>query len=517
MEDPALTGTELSTSMDIVLVKDDAAKRGGPGPPPGPTTAIYRPPTASVGSSVFNLANTILGAGMLGLPAAFSACGWAVGSILLFLFALPSAFGLQLLSDCADRVGRPSNLYAVAEAALPRAGLIIDIAISIKCFGVATSYLIVVGDSMPLAMAALGAGGAWGSRQLWSFLAALCVAPLAYLERIDALKVTSLISLLCVLIVSLLIFLFAIQPSPAFDACPGDGGKNATDGVGAARRQLELLEAAIDEQRVGNGGAYFLRRFLSAGGGGGEVHDAPCRGEHVVSAEGVSVLHALPIFVFAYTCHQNAISITNELHRPTKTRIRQVIASSIGLAMLEYIVIAISGYATFGASVDADILATYPAASPLVAVARCAIAIVVTFSYPLQSHPARACVTTLVRSLGDRYGCSEQAAAFAARLNMQPAKALRLTITTIFLILSTILALCLSNLGLIMSIVGATGSTTISYILPGGCYFLLFKREVSIKRSLAGLQCATGLIFVPLMLVLIFAASPERHTYSGAH
>ena len=35
---------------------------------------------------VFVLANTILGAGMLGLPFAFAACGYVVGSLLLGVF-----------------------------------------------------------------------------------------------------------------------------------------------------------------------------------------------------------------------------------------------------------------------------------------------------------------------------------------------------------------------------------------------------------------------------------------------
>lgn len=37
----------------------------------------------------------------------------------------------------------------VANAALPSLTAVIDVAVAIKCFGVATSYLIVVGDLMP--------------------------------------------------------------------------------------------------------------------------------------------------------------------------------------------------------------------------------------------------------------------------------------------------------------------------------------------------------------------------------
>ena len=41
------------------------------------------------------------------------------------------------------------NFHRVAEAAVPRAAWLIDLAVAIKCFGVGCSYLIVVGDLMP--------------------------------------------------------------------------------------------------------------------------------------------------------------------------------------------------------------------------------------------------------------------------------------------------------------------------------------------------------------------------------
>lgn len=137
---------------------------------------------------IFVLANTILGAGMLGLPFAFAACGFLVGPIMLLAFALCSATALVMLSEAADMAGRPANFRSVSEMAVPGAGLYIDIAVAIKCFGVATSYLIVIGDSVPKAIVAFGASGILLDRRLWT-LAALCIAgPLAYMKQITALR-----------------------------------------------------------------------------------------------------------------------------------------------------------------------------------------------------------------------------------------------------------------------------------------------------------------------------------------
>jgi hypothetical protein len=45
--------------------------------------------TATLGSSIINLTNTIIGAGMLGLPYAVSVCGLAFGLTMLVLRSVP--------------------------------------------------------------------------------------------------------------------------------------------------------------------------------------------------------------------------------------------------------------------------------------------------------------------------------------------------------------------------------------------------------------------------------------------
>ena len=64
---------------------------------------------ASISSCVYNLTNTIIGSGVLALPAAFATCGSALGSGLLLVFALFSAHGLHLLSLSAQIVARAAD------------------------------------------------------------------------------------------------------------------------------------------------------------------------------------------------------------------------------------------------------------------------------------------------------------------------------------------------------------------------------------------------------------------------
>jgi Transmembrane amino acid transporter protein len=49
----------------------------------------------------------------------------------------------------------------------------------------------------------------------------------------------------------------------------------------------------------------------------------------------------------------------------------------------------------------------------------------------------------------------------------------------VFLVASLLIALSVSDLGVVLSIVGATGSTVVSYILPGVFYYNMFGAKIA--------------------------------------
>ena len=71
-------------------------------------SGIYLPQGTPLHGGVFVLANTILGAGMLGLPFAFAACGYLMGTLMLTGFGACATGALVMLSEAADHVGRPA-------------------------------------------------------------------------------------------------------------------------------------------------------------------------------------------------------------------------------------------------------------------------------------------------------------------------------------------------------------------------------------------------------------------------
>ncbi|RCH79389.1 hypothetical protein CU098_000541, partial [Rhizopus stolonifer] len=172
-----------------------------------------------------------------------------------------------------------------------------------------------------------------------------------------------------------------------------------------------------------------------------------------------SIFGHLPVFVFSFTCHQNIFSVYNELRDNSRRSITRVICLSIGSSAFIYEGIAILGYLSFGKNVLSNVIMEY-SSSYFVAGGRLAMVILVVFSYPLQAHPCRA---SLDKVLGKEKAERSVFKYFA--------------MTTTILILSYIVAITVTKLDVILSFVGSTGSTTISFILPGLFYYKIHEQD----------------------------------------
>ncbi|KAH8918708.1 hypothetical protein BT69DRAFT_1337948 [Atractiella rhizophila] len=162
---------------------------------------------------------------------------------------------------------------------------------------------------------------------------------------------------------------------------------------------------------------------------------------------------SLPVYVFAYTCSQNIFSVHNELFDNTQRRMNIVIGTSLGSATIIYLLIGILGYLTFGADIGSNIMEMYPS-SPFVSICRVAIVILVLFSYPLQVHPCRGALDKAVGFFTKKDPSNEMATPEFVGL------------TSFILVGTFMIAIVVERLDLVLGFVGATGSTTISFILP---------------------------------------------------
>lgn len=456
-------------------------------------------------SCCVNLANTIVGAGMLGLPGAFGGSGYIGGSILIFLGALFSAHGLQLLSKAAQQTGLPSSFYSVAHAAVPQYTILIDLAVALKCFGVATGYLITIGDCMVDALDHILLNGDEDhdnsiliqtilSRQFWVLGAVVAVLPVSFYRTLDELKKASALALVFVFFLAFGIIAYA---NGLADPCLGESAEE-------------------------------------------------CRGEVERFTDVPRTLSKLPIFVFAFTCHQNIFPVVNEIQKRTQERLNMVVLCSIGFAFVIFFTVALAGYQTFGVNVRGDILLSYPETGK-VTVLRICIAFMLALHYPLQLDPSRRCITSLIgvvnqwRQGGDDYhrafhrhdsgmdSSSETPQGGPTERSMihtsepiiikasQPAKPapaptnttegdpqLFYIITISFLLLSFLVAMVVDDLGIVLAMVGATGSTLVSYILPGLIYLKIYP-VMDASRVGAYIQLTLGCIIMPVALYFVLS------------
>ena len=95
--------------------------------------------------------------------------------------------------------------------------------------------------------------------------------------------------------------------------------------------------------------------------------------------------------VVMLTPRQQMFSILNEIRDNSPFRTTAVVLASNSVSSSLYVLVALTGYLSFGDAVIGNIVAQY---SPSVfsTIGRAAIVIMVMFSYPLQVHPCRSSV-----------------------------------------------------------------------------------------------------------------------------
>jgi amino acid permease len=126
------------------------------------------------------------------------------GGILVISFAgLTSGFGLFLLTRCAKYVeDGKASFFQLSKRTYPSAAIFFDLAIALKTFGVAVSYLIIISNLMPqiihAAMPSAQDSDYLMDRRFWLTVFMIIIIPLSFLRRLDSLKYTSVVSLFAI-------------------------------------------------------------------------------------------------------------------------------------------------------------------------------------------------------------------------------------------------------------------------------------------------------------------------------
>ncbi|CDO94574.1 unnamed protein product [Kluyveromyces dobzhanskii CBS 2104] len=407
--------------------------------------------SGTVASSTINLVKTIVGAGLLAIPYAFRADGILLAVSLALMAAFTSGYGLFILAKCSKTLLNPrhSSFFTLCSITYPNLSLLFDFAMFIQCFGVCLSYLILIGDLFPTLFG--------GTRTNWVLLSTLIVIPLSLLRHLDSLRYTSILGLLALSYIGLLIIL-----------------------------------------------TYFFGNFPKP------------KVDWITVSDNYGVLTTFSIIVFAFTGSMNLFSIINELKENSMTNIKKIINYSISISASCFIISGLFGYLTFGENTLGNIILNYNSDKFVVKVARFNLGLMVLLSFPLLFHPCRISANNMVHWLQLNYGTrternestgpitleieddtdreyleqelgSSHDTSFVHTYQSLPRAAddvdddhiderteavplpdsRFLTITSILLLVMYVLAMNVQSFALVLALVGATGSTAISFTLPG--------------------------------------------------
>lgn len=413
---------------------------------------------ASKVSSFVSLVKTIIGAGILSMPYAFSTDGVACGIFIVLLAAVTSGYGLFLQVYVSKYVPPAhATFFNLCSITYPNLSVVFDLAIAIQCFGCAISYLVLIGDIMPTIVEHVPGINPENSRTFWIVVSALVCWPLSFLKNLDSLKYTSILGLVAIAYMVLLIV----------------GHFFAGDIPPSARGEVRWFPQSL-----------------------------------------TAVFSTFSIVVFAFTGHQNMFSIINEAADKSLSSLSTLSNFAITCTSALFIAVGISGYLTFGDLVLGNVILLYPNAWTTT-LGRICIIFTMVFSFPLMLHPARISVNNIYYWTKINVFASRQQETSAnestALLAEQPEEiqesqlkptvvpfpsSVFYTITIGLLLVGYTLAASITSFALVLAVVGATGSTAISFILPGLFGYKLIGSETDDPSNLERLLKLLALLLV---------------------
>ncbi|KAI3825772.1 hypothetical protein L1987_07405 [Smallanthus sonchifolius] len=268
---------------------------------------------SGVYGAVFNLTTTVIGAGIMALPATMKVLGLIVGIVMIFLMGVLSEISVELLIRFTVQCKATSYGEVVQQALGSPARILAEICIILNNAGVLVVYLIIMGDVMSGSARHVGVldqwfgNGFWDDRRLVVLIVLIVfLAPLCALDKIESLSMTSAVSVvlavLFVTIACLVAFIMLFE------------GKTAPP---------RLIPDFSSKQAI------------------------------------LDLLVVIPIMSNAYVCHFNIQPIYNELKGRSPIKMNKVSRITTVICVIIYWLTAVSGYLLFGKNTEADVLTNF--------------------------------------------------------------------------------------------------------------------------------------------------------------
>ncbi|EJU04391.1 AAAP amino acid permease [Dacryopinax primogenitus] len=401
--------------------------------------------------SIFNMANSILGAGIIGLPYAISEAGLVTGTILLIILGIVTDWTIRLIVRNAKLSGRNSYIDIMDHCFGKSGRAAVSFFQFSFAFGGMCAFGIIIGDTIPHVIASL--------------FPSLRTIPVLYL-----LTKRRFVIALCTICISYPLSLYR------------DIAKLArASALALAGMLLILISVVVESIKVEE-----------------DSKLADLRGSDAARWTIIQprIAEAIGVISFAFVCHHNSLLIYGSLSTPTMDRFDRVTHVATGVSIVACLVMGLSGFLTFTDRTQGNILNNFSQSDLLINIARLCFGMNMFTTLPLELFVCREVIE-------DYYFPHEP---FSWQRHA--------LFTTSILMASMFLALITCDLGVTLEITGGVSATALAFIFPAACYYKLLSPEQPWygRHKLPAIVCASSgfiVMVMSLILALTKAWRPE--------
>lgn len=289
--------------------------------------------------SIANMANSILGAGIIGLPYALSQAGFFMGIFLLVLLCVITDWTIGLIVINAKLSGTHSYIDIMDRSFGPSGRAAVSLFQFAFAFGGMSAFGIIIGDTIPHVIISLFPSlktipvlSLLTNREFVIVLCTACISyPLSLYRDIHKLARASGLALvgMVIIVASVVIESPAVKPE-----LKGDPSK----------------------------------RFSFVGPG---------------------IFQAIGVISFAFVCHHNSLLIYGSMREPTLDRFARVTHISTAMSLVSCLILSIAGYVTFTDKTQGNILNNFSTDDTLINIARFCFGLNMFTTLPLELFVCR--------------------------------------------------------------------------------------------------------------------------------
>lgn len=380
---------------------------------------------SSMNMAFMNMANSILGAGIIGQPFALKNCGLIGGIIVLLFLSVLIDWTLRLMVMNAE-ISQTRSYQDTVNYCYGKYGKIVLLfSISSFAYGGCMAFCVIIGDTIPHVLKAFIPSSITSSAIGWLFhrntiivVFTTCISyPLSLNRDISKLAKASAFALVGMLIIVLL----TILRGPFADS--------------SLKAPLTKSEWTIN----------------------------------------VNIFQGISVISFALVCHHNTIFIYNSLRNATLARFSKLTHIACAVSLVCCFVMGVNGFVNFGDNTKGNILNNFRSDDNWINVARFCFGLNMLTTFPLEIFVVRDVLKEVV------FANRKEGGGSTSHLELSSSQHFFITSFLVFSSMAVSLFTC--NLGIILELIGATSASLMAYIIPPLCHLKLCWSTTDYKNA----------------------------------